>query len=92
MVAIAEQVDLPRAKAGEVIEAVIETIVLALTEDQEVRLGGFGTFVTSERKAAKGRNPRSGLVIDIPASRSVRFKPAKRLKDAVGPSDPAKGG
>jgi DNA-binding protein HU-beta len=48
-----------------------------------VRLVGFGTFVTATRKAAKGRNPRTGEEIDIPASTSVRFKPGKALKDAV---------
>ncbi len=81
---VAGEVDLPRAKAAELVEAVLSAIQMALKNGQEVRLTGFGTFVTATRKAAKGRNPRTGLEIDIPASRSVRFKAGKGLKDAVG--------
>jgi len=82
--AVADKADLPKAKAGEVVEAVFSAIETALRNKQEVRLVGFGTFVTATRKAAKGRNPRTGEEIEIPASTSVRFKPGKGLKDAVG--------
>lgn len=80
---MADKVALPKAKAGEVVDAVFGAIEEALSRGQEVRLVGFGTFVTASRKAAKGRNPRTGEEIDIPASTSVRFKPGKALKDAV---------
>ncbi|MCX5614296.1 HU family DNA-binding protein [Bombella saccharophila] len=81
--AVAEAADLPKAKAGDVVDAVFQTIEKTLSKGQEVRLVGFGSFVTAQRKAAKGRNPRTGEEIDIPASTSVRFKPGKGLKDAV---------
>jgi len=81
--AVAEEADLPKVKTAEVVEAVLATIERALKEKQEVRLVGFGTFAAANRKAAKGRNPRTGEEIDIPASTSVRFKPGKSLKDAV---------
>ena len=55
----------------------------SLKKKQEVRLVGFGTFSTSKRKAGKGRNPRTGEEIKIPASTTVRFKAGKGLKDAV---------
>jgi DNA-binding protein HU-beta len=48
-----------------------------------VRLVGFGSFVTSQRAATTGRNPRTGEEIKIDASTSVRFKAGKSLKDAV---------
>jgi DNA-binding protein HU-beta len=81
--AVADAADLPRAKATEAVDALLSTIETALKNKQEVRLVGFGTFVLASRKAAKGRNPRTGEEIDIPASTSVRFKPGKSLKDAV---------
>ena len=81
--AVAEQTDLPRAKATEVVDAVFGAIEGALKDSKEVRLVGFGTFSNATRKASKGRNPRTGEEIDIPASKSVRFKPGKGLKDAV---------
>ena len=58
--AVAEAADLPKAKAGDVVDAVFEAIQKSLKKKQEVRLVGFGTFSTSKRKAGKGRNPRTG--------------------------------
>lgn len=81
--AVAESADLSKAKAGEVVDAVFSAIEKTLKSKEEVRLVGFGTFATSRREASKGRNPRTGEEIDIPASTSVRFKPGKTLKDAV---------
>ena len=81
--AVAEDAELSRVKAVEAVEAVFKVIEAALARGQEVRLTGFGTFVTAKRKAAKGRNPRTGEPMDIAASSSVRFKPGKALKDAV---------
>jgi DNA-binding protein HU-beta len=81
--AVAEETDMPKAAATQAVEAVFTIIEQALKSKQEVRLTGFGSFVTADRKATKGRNPRTGEEIDIPASTSVRFKPGKGLKDAL---------
>lgn len=80
---VAEAGDLPKARAGDVLDAVFEAITKSLKKKQEVRLVGFGTFSTARRKAGKGRNPRTGEEIKIPASTTVRFKAGKGLKDAV---------
>ena len=81
--AVAEQADIPKAAATTAVEAVFSAIGTALKGKQEVRLTGFGSFAIAERKATKGRNPRTGEEIDIPASVSVRFKPGKGLKDSL---------
>ncbi len=83
---VAEDTDLSRAKAEEVVVSLLAAIEAALQRTEDVRLSGFGTFVTTTRKATKGRNPRTGETIDVPASVSVRFKAAKGLKDTVGSS------
>jgi DNA-binding protein HU-beta len=80
---VADETELPRAKAAEVVDSVFNAIEKALKENQEVRLVGFGTFATAARKASTGRNPRTGEEMAIPASTSVRFKPGKALRDAV---------
>jgi DNA-binding protein HU-beta len=81
--AVTEKTGLPRAKATAAVDAVLEIIADRLRQDQEVRLVGFGAFMVSTRKAGKGRNPRTGLEIDIPEGKSVRFRPGKGLRDAV---------
>ena len=80
---VAETGEMSKAKAGEVLDSVFEAITEALKGKTEVRLVGFGTFSTSKRKAGKGRNPRTGEEIKIPASTTVRFKAGKNLKDSV---------
>ena len=81
--AVAEAADLPKAKAGDVVDAVFEAVQKALKKKQEVRLVGFGTFSTSKRKAGKGRNPRTGEEISIPAGYGVKLSAGSLLKKAV---------
>jgi DNA-binding protein HU-beta len=49
----------------------------------KVTLVGFGTFSKMRRKARKGRNPQTGEPIKIKASNVVKFRPGKKLKDAI---------
>ena len=69
--------------AAEAVDAVIDCIIGNLTRGERVQIPGFGTFNISERAAREGRNPATGKPMHIPASKSVRFKPGKALKDAV---------
>ena len=52
-------------------------------KDGKVTLVGFGTFSKVRRKARKGRNPQTGEPIKIKASNVVKFKPGKKLRDAI---------
>ena len=52
-------------------------------KDGKVTLVGFGTFSKARRKARKGRNPQTGEVIKIKAANVVKFKPGKKLREAV---------
>ncbi len=81
--AVAEKTGLARAKAVGAVEAVFDCIGERLAAGQEVRLVGFGAFVVADRKAGKGRDPRTGAEIDIPESKSVRFRAGKSLKQGV---------
>lgn len=69
--------------ARETMSALLNTIQASLKKNQKVQLAGFGTFVVSRRAARKGVNPRTGEPIKIKASKSVRFKPGRTLKEAV---------
>jgi len=81
--AVADSTELSRTKATEGVDALFGAIEGALKKKEEVRLVGFGTFVTATRAATTGRNPRTGAEMQIPASTSVKFKVGKALKDAV---------
>ncbi|KKJ77497.1 MULTISPECIES: HU family DNA-binding protein [Kiloniella] len=81
--AVADKTGLSKADAGKAIDGVFEAVTDALTGGDEVRLVGFGTFSVAARAASQGRNPRTGEVIQIPASKQPKFKAGKGLKDAV---------
>lgn len=81
--AIAEKTGLSKKDAEAAINATIEAVTEALTNREKVQLVGFGSFEIKSRDSRVGRNPRTGEVMRIPASKVPVFKPGKALKDAV---------
>ena len=73
-----------KAAANKALNSFIDSVTKTLKKkDGKVVLVGFGTFSKGQRKARKGRNPRTGEPIKIKASKTVKFKAGKKLKDAV---------
>ena len=80
---VADAAGLSKADATKAVDSVIDGITDSLKRGNEVRLVGFGTFAVARRAASKGRNPRTGEPINIPASKQPKFKAGKALKDAI---------
>jgi DNA-binding protein HU-beta len=80
---VADSAGLTKADAARAVDSVFDSISGTLAKGTEVRLVGFGTFSVANRAASKGRNPRTGEPINIPASKQPKFKAGKALKDAV---------
>lgn len=81
---VAEKTGFSKKNSELVLDAILDTIEEALVAGDNVRLIGFGSFETRNRKARQGRNPQKpDTVIEIPASKAPVFKAGKNLKDAV---------
>jgi DNA-binding protein HU-beta len=81
---VAESVDgLTKKQAAEAFDAVFDGVVRQLRKGERVQVPGFGSFAVSKRAARLGRNPKTGETIKIKASKSVRFKVGKELKDKL---------
>ena len=80
---VAANAGLTNADATKAVQALLSGITAALGRGEEVRIAGFGGFEVTERAAREGRNPKTGEVVAIPASKEAKFKPAKALRDAV---------
>lgn len=80
---VAGDAEISKAKAELAVNSMIKSLKDALVKGERVTLIGFGSFVVSERKARKGRHPRTGKVIDIPASKVLKFKPGKEIKEML---------
>ena len=81
--AVAEKAGLSKKDSLKAVDAALETIKEALTAGGSVSFIGFGTFSTADRAARKARVPGTKKVIDVPASKAVKFKVGKKLKEAV---------
>ena len=80
---IAEETGFTKVDAGRAVDAFVSEVTKALKKKKSVTIVGFGTFLTSKRKAREGRNPKTGEQIKIPAQTVPRFKVGRSLKDAV---------
>ena len=80
---IAKQTGLTKADAERALNAFLDLGKMAITKEGRLPLAGFGTFVAVDRKARTGRNPQTGSAIQIKASKVVRFRPGKELKDSL---------
>ena len=75
--------ELVAAMAEKALKAFTDVVADELKKEGKVQLVGFGTFEVSKRAAREGRNPQSGKVMSIPASKAPKFKAGKALKDMV---------
>jgi len=80
---VADEAQVKKAEAEKAINAFIKAVSGTLKSKGRLALAGFGTFVVTARKAREGRNPQSGKPIKIPATKVVKFKPGKQLKELV---------
>ena len=81
--AAAEATGISKSDASSAIDAAFDVISDALTNGDDVRLTGFGSFTIIECAAREGRNPGTGNPIKIAAFRQPQFKASKELKDAA---------
>jgi DNA-binding protein HU-beta len=72
-----------KADAERAVETMIDSIVGALKQGEEVSIAGLGIFKTKMRAARTARNPRTGETVQVPSMRVPKFQAAKALKEAV---------
>ncbi len=80
---VAEEIKVSEAAAAKAVTAVTGAITETIRKGGKVALVGFGTFSIAERKARKGRNPRTGKEIKIPAKKVPKFLAGAALKAAA---------
>ncbi len=85
---ISEKAGITRVKAETVVNTVFDSMVESLMKDDRIEIRGFGSFVNREYDAYKGRNPRTGEVINVKQKKLPFFKVGKELKDEITKSTP----
>jgi nucleoid DNA-binding protein len=78
---IAIGADISLQKSEIVLEAFLKIIEKTLENHEKMNIAGFGTFAVSSRSARVGRNPKTGVMIQISATNSIKFTPSKGFKE-----------
>ncbi len=78
---VADASEVPRVKAAEAVDTILEAMKAALSDGKRIELRGFGVFQVRDRKKGVGRNPKTGVEVAIEPGKTVRFKPGKELKE-----------
>jgi len=78
---VAQTAGLTKKDVAGAVNTILETIKETLQNGDDIALPGFGTFSVRESAERKGRNPRTGDEIIIPARKSAKFKAGKNLKN-----------
>lgn len=80
---MAKSAGLTKADSERALNAFVTIAKTAIRKEGRLPLAGFGTFVVVNRKARTGRNPQTGQPIQIKASKVVRFRTGKELKESI---------
>ncbi len=81
--------DLTRRDSEVIVETIFDAIVGALQAGDKVEVRGFGSFRTRQRKQRTGRNPKTGVSVQVAAKKVPFFKSSKELRALLG-NDAAK--
>src|ERR1700682_5972274 len=85
---VAAAAELTKKDAERLVEIVFESIIESLNQGEKIELRGFGSFRVRERGARRGRNPKTGDPVSIPAKRVPYFKAGKELKELINETTP----
>ena len=81
--AVADKLDLTASTVGQVLDVTLELLLDDLVRTGRLEWRGFGTFAVRTYPPRQIHNPATGHTINLPARRSVTFKPGTRLRSKL---------
>ncbi len=74
---------LSRAESAGLVERVLHHLCHALSEGQNVKISGFGSFILRDKGQRVGRNPKTGIEVPIAPRRVMTFRASQILRDKI---------
>ena len=81
--AVSQQLEVPHTSSKVLVDSFFEEVRSHLESNEDVKLSSFGNFETKDKKARPGRNPKTGVEVEISSRRVVTFHAGQKLKSAV---------
>ncbi len=84
-----QRTQLTYREVEQAVKVLLEEMSESLARGERIEIRGFGSFSLHRRPARKGRNPKTGEAVDLPAKHVPHFKPGKDLREKVNESPTA---
>ena len=84
---VSDKCSFSRQESVQIVDQVFQILKETLEKGEKVKISGFGNFITREKRARKGRNPKTGVNLTISARRVLTFKPSAILRKVVNQGD-----
>ncbi|WP_156677771.1 integration host factor subunit alpha [Sphingomonas profundi] len=81
--AVHDQVGLSRGESAKMVERVLDHMCRALSNGENVKISGFGSFVLRDKGERVGRNPKTGIEVPIAPRRVLTFRPSQMMRDRI---------
>jgi len=80
-------VGLSRAESASMVEQILSSMCNALSEGENVKISGFGSFILRDKGERVGRNPKTGVEVPIAPRRVLTFRASQMLRDRIVSQD-----
>ena len=85
--ALHREIGLSRADSGKIVEQVLADMCEALSNGENVKISGFGTFVLRDKGERIGRNPKTGVEVPIAPRRVLTFRASQTMRERIAAAD-----
>ncbi len=80
---VSNKLGISKNDSSRIVESALEIIKEQLSKGETVKISGFGNFVVRKKNARRGRNPHTGVEMEICARKVLTFKSSQILKKAL---------
>lgn len=77
------EIGLSRADSARVVEQILDHMCEALSQGENVKISGFGSFVLRDKGERIGRNPKTGVEVPIAPRRVLTFRASQMMRDRI---------
>jgi len=78
-----EKVGLSKRESIQIVETLFDSMKAILAEGEPIKISGFGTFLVRKKGARRGRNPKTGVELEITPRKVIAFRPSIQFKSLV---------
>lgn len=77
---IARDLEVKQTLVKRIVQDFLDLIVEELVRGNKIEFRNFGIFQVVEKRARIARNPKTGVRVEVPAKRVVKFRPGREMK------------